>query len=124
MKSKYNAMVGGCALRRVADSNAAGPEGLSRSHHRAARHFPSDTVSTGRGAAHSAVAALGRWGLRNRLAAAGCPPVLACTFDFGPVTSPESPGTEGFTGGAIAHDESSLDKLLVDAAGRSRRRNS
>ena len=47
--------------------------------------FPSDTVSTHiihpRG-----VAALARWGLRERLAATGCPPIDTYVFDFGSLT--------------------------------------
>ena len=45
--------------------------------------FPSDTVST-----HlihpPGIAALGRWGLLDRLTATGCPPIDTYLFDFGP----------------------------------------
>ena len=54
--------------------------------------FPSDTVSTH--VVHPlAVAALERWGLLQRLAATGCPPIHTYTFDFGPFTIEGSPGT-------------------------------
>ena len=47
--------------------------------------FPSDTMST-----HMihvpGVAALARWGLADRLAATGCPPLTQYAFDFGPFT--------------------------------------
>src|SRR5688572_15659694 len=54
--------------------------------------FPSDTVSTH--IVHPpGVAALARWGLLDRLAATGCPPIHRYTFDFGPFTIAGSPGT-------------------------------
>src|SRR5690606_36683150 len=47
--------------------------------------FPSDTMSTH--LVHPpGVAALARWGLLDRLAATGCPPIDFYTFDFGPIT--------------------------------------
>ena len=47
--------------------------------------FPSDTVSTH--VVHPlGVAALARWGLLDRLAATGCPPIHTYAFDFGPFT--------------------------------------
>ena len=71
--------------------------------------FPSDTVST-----HllhpPGVAALARWGLLDRLAATGCPPIDTYTFDFGPVTISGSPGR------AYCPRRTVLDALLVDAA--------
>ena len=70
--------------------------------------FPSDTVSS-----HlmhpPGVEALARWGLRDRLAATGCPPITRYTFDVGPVVT-GSPGT------AYGPRRTVLDKLLVDAA--------
>ncbi|HSD78215.1 MAG TPA: FAD-dependent monooxygenase, partial [Solirubrobacteraceae bacterium] len=52
--------------------------------------FPSDTMSTH--LVHPpGVAALARWGLLDRLAATGCPPVERYSFDFGPVTIAGSP---------------------------------
>jgi 2-polyprenyl-6-methoxyphenol hydroxylase-like FAD-dependent oxidoreductase len=76
--------------------------------------FPSDTVSTH--VVHPlAVAALERWGLLQRLAATGCPPIHTYTFDFGPFTIEGSPGT---TDAPVAYcpRRTVLDKLLVDAA--------
>lgn len=71
--------------------------------------FPSDTVST-----HilhpPGVDALRRWGLADRLAATGCPPITRYRFDFGPLVLAGSPGT------AYCPRRTVLDKLLVDAA--------
>src|SRR5512144_2898898 len=54
--------------------------------------FPSDTVSTH--ILHPlGVAALSRWGLRDSLAATGCPAMHTYAFDFGPFTISGSPGT-------------------------------
>jgi 2-polyprenyl-6-methoxyphenol hydroxylase-like FAD-dependent oxidoreductase len=76
--------------------------------------FPSDTVSTHiihpRG-----VAALARWGLRDRLVATGCPPIDSYVFDFGPVTIAGAPGTDEEPVGYCPR-RTVLDKLLVDAA--------
>ena len=75
--------------------------------------FPSDTVSTH--VVHPlGVAALARWGLLDRLAATGCPPIHTYSFDFGPFTLSGAPGT----GGTVAYcpRRTVLDKLLVDAA--------
>jgi 2-polyprenyl-6-methoxyphenol hydroxylase-like FAD-dependent oxidoreductase len=76
--------------------------------------FPSDTVSTHiihpRG-----VAALARWGLRDRLAATRCPPIETYVFDFGALTICGAPGTED-TRFAYCPRRTILDKLLVDAA--------
>lgn len=76
--------------------------------------FPSDTISTHvihpRG-----VAALARWGLRDALAASGCPPIATYAFDFGPVTIEGTPGTAA-SPVAFCARRTVLDKLLVDAA--------
>ena len=76
--------------------------------------FPSDTVST-----HllhpPGVAALGRWGLLERLLATGCPPIHTYTFDFGPFIISGAPGTADARV-AYAPRRTVLDKLLVDAA--------
>lgn len=76
--------------------------------------FPSDTVST-----HlihpPGVAALRRWGLRDRLVATGCPPIGTYTFDFGPFALSGAPGTREEPV-AYAPRRTVLDKLLVDAA--------
>src|SRR6185369_15350824 len=52
--------------------------------------FPSDTLST-HVVQPLGVAALKRWGLLDRLAATGCPPIHTYAFDFGPVTIAGSP---------------------------------
>jgi 2-polyprenyl-6-methoxyphenol hydroxylase-like FAD-dependent oxidoreductase len=76
--------------------------------------FPSDTVST-----HiihpGGIAALARWGLRDRLAATGCPPIDTYVFDFGTVRISGSPGTED-SPVAYCPRRTILDKLLIDAA--------
>jgi 2-polyprenyl-6-methoxyphenol hydroxylase-like FAD-dependent oxidoreductase len=77
--------------------------------------FPSDTMST-----HfvhpPGLAALERWGLLERLAATGCPPVDTYSFDFGPLTIAGSP--QPIDGIAHGHCPRRivLDKLLVEAA--------
>jgi 2-polyprenyl-6-methoxyphenol hydroxylase-like FAD-dependent oxidoreductase len=77
--------------------------------------FPSDTVST-----HVlqplAAAALSRWGLLDRLAATGCPPIHTYSYDFGPVTISGAPGTAS-SPVAYCPRRTVLDKLLVDGAG-------
>jgi 2-polyprenyl-6-methoxyphenol hydroxylase-like FAD-dependent oxidoreductase len=76
--------------------------------------FPSDTVST-----HllhpPGVAALGRWGLLERLIASGCPPIHTYRFDFGPFALSGAPGT---TEAPVAYGprRTTLDQLLVEAA--------
>src|SRR3954466_374757 len=76
--------------------------------------FPSDTVSSH--VLHPmGAAALARWGLLDRLAATGCPPIHTYAFDFGPFTLAGSPGTgEAPVGYCVRRTV--LDKLLVDAA--------
>ena len=76
--------------------------------------FPSDTVSSH--VVHPmGAAALARWGLLDRLAATGCPPIHTYAFDFGPFTLSGSPAT---TEAQVAYcaRRTVLDKLLVDAA--------
>lgn len=89
--------------------------------------FPSDTMSSH--LVHPpGVAALRRWGLLERLAATGCPPITNYSFDFGPFAlsgCPRAP-LSGDTPGPPGNGESPvraysprrtvLDKLLVDAA--------
>src|SRR5215213_870696 len=76
--------------------------------------FPSDTVST-HVVQPLGVAALARWGLADRLAATGCPPIHTYSFDFGPITLAGAPGTEDAPV-AYCPRRTVLDKLLVDAA--------
>jgi 2-polyprenyl-6-methoxyphenol hydroxylase-like FAD-dependent oxidoreductase len=76
--------------------------------------FPSDTVSTH--LVHPLGAeALSRWGLLDRLAATGCPPIHTYCFDFGPFTISGAPGTTTAPV-AFCPRRMILDKLLVDAA--------
>ena len=76
--------------------------------------FPSDTVST-HVVQPRGTAALGRWGLLERLVATGCPAVHTYTFDFGPFTIAGAPGTAEAPV-AYCPRRTVLDKLLVDAA--------
>jgi flavin-dependent dehydrogenase len=74
--------------------------------------FPSDTMSTH--LVHPpGVAALHRWGLLERLAGTGCPPIGAYTYDFGPITIRGSARAEQ---PAYCPRRSVLDALLVEAA--------
>jgi 2-polyprenyl-6-methoxyphenol hydroxylase-like FAD-dependent oxidoreductase len=76
--------------------------------------FPSDTVSTH--ILHPlGASALARWGLLDRLAATGCPPIHTYAFDFGPFTLAGAPGTPEAPVGYCPR-RTILDKLLVDAA--------
>jgi 2-polyprenyl-6-methoxyphenol hydroxylase-like FAD-dependent oxidoreductase len=63
--------------------------------------FPSDTVST-----HilhpPGVRMLAKWGLLERLAATGCPPIHTYAFDFGPFTLAGAPGSADAAAGAGA----------------------
>ena len=76
--------------------------------------FPSDTLST-----HilhpPGAAALQRWGLLDRLASTGCPPIDTYSFDFGPFTLSGAPGTAE-SPVAYCPRRTVLDTLLVDAA--------
>jgi flavin-dependent dehydrogenase len=78
-------------------------------------HFPSDTIST-----HlihpPGVESLRRWGLLNRLAATGCPPIGRYSFDFGAFTIAGRPRAGGSADVAYGPRRTVLDKLLVDAA--------
>jgi flavin-dependent dehydrogenase len=79
--------------------------------------FPSDTVSTH--ILHPlGVAALSKWGLLDRLAATGCPPMHTYAYDFGPFTIEGAPGTSEAPV-AYCPRRTILDKLLVDAAAQS-----
>jgi 2-polyprenyl-6-methoxyphenol hydroxylase-like FAD-dependent oxidoreductase len=79
--------------------------------------FPSDTVSTH--ILHPlGVRALSKWGLLDRLAATGCPPIDTYAFDFGPFTLAGAPGTREAPV-AYCPRRTILDKLLVDAAAQS-----
>jgi len=77
--------------------------------------FPSDTMSTH--LAHPpAVAALGRWGILDRLEATNCPPITRYSFDFGPVTVSGTPQPADGADRAYCPRRIVLDALLVEAA--------
>jgi 2-polyprenyl-6-methoxyphenol hydroxylase-like FAD-dependent oxidoreductase len=62
------------------------------------------------------VAALQRWGLRERLAGTGCPPVERYSFDFGPVKISGSPRPIDGVAVGFCPRRTILDHLLVEAA--------
>jgi 2-polyprenyl-6-methoxyphenol hydroxylase-like FAD-dependent oxidoreductase len=77
--------------------------------------FPSDTVSTH--FIHApGMAALERWGLRDVLAASGCPPVRTYSFDFGPFTIAGTPRPHDGIEDAYCPRRTVLDAMLVNAA--------
>ncbi len=77
--------------------------------------FPSDTLST-HYIHQPGVSRLERWGLRERVAATGCPPVTRLSLDFGPFTlSGSPPAVDGVTEG-YAPRRFLLDPLLANAA--------
>jgi flavin-dependent dehydrogenase len=77
--------------------------------------FPSDHLST-HWIHQPGVARLARWGLRERLAATGCPPITAMTVDFGPFALRGTLPPAGEVAEAYCPRRTVLDKLLVDAA--------
>jgi 2-polyprenyl-6-methoxyphenol hydroxylase-like FAD-dependent oxidoreductase len=78
--------------------------------------FPSDTMSTHILWPHGA-ALMDRWGLLDRLAATGCPPVaLRLTFDVGPFALKGGVVDTNLGRGGFCPRRTVLDKLLVDAA--------
>jgi flavin-dependent dehydrogenase len=77
--------------------------------------FPSGTLST-HWIHQPGVARLERWGLRERLAATGCPPITSITMDLGPFALRGTPPPSGDVAEAYCPRRTVLDKLLVDAA--------
>src|SRR5438876_3635701 len=77
--------------------------------------FPSDHMST-HWIHQPGVARLARWGLRERLAATGCPPITSFTMDLGPFALRGTPPPVGDVAEAYCPRRTVLDKLLVDAA--------
>ena len=78
--------------------------------------FPSDTISTHVIWPHGA-AVLDRWGLLERLAATGCPPIgLDMVFDVGPFALKGGVFDANAGRGGFCPRRTILDKLLVDAA--------
>jgi 2-polyprenyl-6-methoxyphenol hydroxylase-like FAD-dependent oxidoreductase len=78
--------------------------------------FPSDTISTHIVWPHGAEI-MDRWGLLDRLAATGCPPVaLSLIFDVGPFALKGGVTDTNAGRGGFCPRRTVLDKLLVDAA--------
>jgi 2-polyprenyl-6-methoxyphenol hydroxylase-like FAD-dependent oxidoreductase len=78
--------------------------------------FPSDTISTHIIWPHGAEI-MDRWGLLDRLASTGCPPVaLNLTFDVGPFALEGGVIDTNAGRGGLCPRRMVLDKLLVDAA--------
>jgi 2-polyprenyl-6-methoxyphenol hydroxylase-like FAD-dependent oxidoreductase len=77
--------------------------------------FPSDTLST-HYIHQPGIARLRRWGLLDRLAATGCPPVRTLSFDVGPFAlSAPPPAADGVADGYCPR-RTVLDELLLEAA--------
>ncbi len=77
--------------------------------------FPSDTVSTH--FIHApGMAALERWGLRDPLAASGCPSIRTYSFDFGPFAITGSPRPADGIDEAYCPRRTVLDTMLARAA--------
>jgi 2-polyprenyl-6-methoxyphenol hydroxylase-like FAD-dependent oxidoreductase len=77
--------------------------------------FPSDHLST-HWVHQPGVDRLQRWGLRQRLAATGCPPITSITMDLGPFSLRGTPPPAGSVAEGYCARRTVLDKLLVDAA--------
>ena len=78
--------------------------------------FPSDTISTHIIWPHGAEI-MDRWGLLDRLAATGCPPIaLNLIFDVGPFALKGAVTDTNAGRGGFCPRRTVLDKLLVDAA--------
>jgi flavin-dependent dehydrogenase len=77
--------------------------------------FPSDHMST-HWIHQPGIARLERWGLRDRLAATGCPPITSITMDLGPFALTGTPPAAHDTAESYCPRRTVLDKLLVDAA--------
>lgn len=77
--------------------------------------FPSDTLSTHYIHQHG-VAKLQNWGLLDRVAASGCPPIERIIFDVGPFALNAAPSPAGSARAAYAPRRMILDKILLDAA--------
>ena len=77
--------------------------------------FPRDTLST-HYIHQSGVARLARWGLLDRLAATGCPPIRRYRFDVGPFALTGSPPPIDGVDAAYSPRRYVLDTLLAEAA--------
>jgi 2-polyprenyl-6-methoxyphenol hydroxylase-like FAD-dependent oxidoreductase len=112
--SKYDAIVVGA---RCAGSPTAML--LARAGHRVLlvdrAQFPSDTLST-HYIHQSGIASLKRWGLLDRVVAAGAPPIRGYTLDLGPFALRGSPPPLDGVADAYSLRRTELDALLVEAA--------
>jgi 2-polyprenyl-6-methoxyphenol hydroxylase-like FAD-dependent oxidoreductase len=92
---------------------------LARAGHRVLlvdrARFPSDTLST-HYIHQSGIAALKRWGLLDRVVAAGAPPIRRYTLDVGPFALQGSPPPLDGVADAYSLRRTQLDALLVEAA--------
>ncbi|MDX3536038.1 NAD(P)/FAD-dependent oxidoreductase [Streptomyces sp. MB09-01] len=77
--------------------------------------FPSDTLST-HWILRPGVELLASWGLEDRLAATGCPPIDQLRVDFGSTVLSGTPTAANGPATTYAPRRSVLDALLVDAA--------
>jgi flavin-dependent dehydrogenase len=77
--------------------------------------FPRDTLST-HYIHQSGVARLARWGLLERLAATGCPPIRRYRFDVGPFALTGTPPPIDGVDAAYSPRRHVLDTLLAEAA--------
>lgn len=79
--------------------------------------FPSDMPFSNHYLHQTGSARLKRWGLLNKLAATGCPPIFTNHWDYGAFTLKGSPPpAEGNVGEAFAPRRKVLDPLLAGAA--------
>jgi 2-polyprenyl-6-methoxyphenol hydroxylase-like FAD-dependent oxidoreductase len=77
--------------------------------------FPSDTMSTH--IVHPpGISALQRWGLLDRLASTGCPPITRYSFDFGPVRISGSLRPDDGVATTYCPRRTVLDYVLVEAS--------
>ncbi len=79
--------------------------------------FPSDTLST-HYIHQPGVAALRRWGLLDKVAASGCPPIREYTLDVGPFAVHGAPPPIDGVELAYSPRRHVLDRILVTAAAR------
>jgi 2-polyprenyl-6-methoxyphenol hydroxylase-like FAD-dependent oxidoreductase len=77
--------------------------------------FPSDTLST-HYIHQPGIASLHRWGLLDRVAASGCPPIERQIFDVGPFALTGAPPPADGIKVGYAPRRTILDKILLDAA--------
>jgi 2-polyprenyl-6-methoxyphenol hydroxylase-like FAD-dependent oxidoreductase len=77
--------------------------------------FPSDTLST-HYIHQPGIARLQRWGLLDRLAATGCPPVRGMRFDVGPFALAAAPPPSDGAAEGYCPRRTVLDSLLLEAA--------